>query len=533
MRLMKKNIVASGQIYFLWFFVLGMPLPIHAIDELPSEAEVQELGLTIHWQAQTERTQRGTGNAGIAIWSHSKVRNQVITIKVGDRIVERIDANDIDSTAMEKLIYRSADSSATKRLGIESARALADKIIARYAKIGKKAEKFEIDQPITFLVSVSNDGAVQALNGETGELLWSNSVGDFRLPTYGPGVNDHFVSLVNGYDLYVLDLISGRTLGKRRLTESPSAPPQPIGKLVYVPGIKGTLIAYPGDDFDAEPTSIKFTASLTAPVVSSHDGRFLAWPNKNYLYLAQSGSQFKLWSRIETSSQFRSMPQLTEDGFLAVASSGMVYRISTKKEPTKSIVWRVNLATPVSTPPTAARGIATIVSDIGDGYALDINTGDLLWRCDVPDLSRVLAITDKRVYAQRKAGQLVSIDRASGKAVANLRRSFAQGEANSTNDRIFLRSLSGSLVCLREPEATDPVLNLARPSKENIANTKPSTNAAADSAASPAITPTAGDPFSDAPATNDTPAPVSDDPFMTTPQPGTDKPADPFNPFGT
>jgi outer membrane protein assembly factor BamB len=517
----------------LWFVVVGAASPVFANDDLPTESEVQELGLTVHWQAQTERTQRGTGNAGIAIWSHTKIRNQIITIKVGDRIVERIDANDVDSTAMKKLVYQSANPSATKRLGIEAARQQADMIVARYAKLGKKAEKFEVDQAITYLVSVSNDGAVQALNGETGELLWSNAIGDFRLPTYGPGINDQFVTVVNGYDLFILDLVTGRTLGKRRLTESPSATPQPIGQLVYVPGIKGSLIAYQGDKLEAEPISVRFTDPLTAPVVASQDGKFLAWPNKNHLYLAQSGSQFKLWSRVETNSTFRSMPQLTEDGFLAVASSGMVYRISTKKEQTKSIVWRENLAAPVGSPPVVARGIAMIVSDIGDGYALDINTGDLLWRCSVPDLSRVLSITEKRVYAQRKAGQLVAIDRSNGKAVANLGRSFAQGVFNTVNDRVLLRSLSGSLICLREAEAIDPILNLATPNKTNLAATTPAIGPSAV-ASEPAIAPAANDPFSSGPPANDAPLPASDDPFMTSPPPpGPAAPADPQNPFGT
>ncbi len=519
---------AITQVGVLAFLVVVQLGAVRANDDLPTASEVQELGLVVHWRAQTERTQLGTGQAGIAIWPHSKMRNQVITIKVGDRIVERIDANDIDLSAKEKLVYSSARGTATKRLGMDAARELADKTVARYAKIGKKAEKLEIDQPITYLVAASNDGAIQALNAETGELFWSNSVGNFRLPTLGPGVNDQFVTITNGMELFVLELTSGRLLGKCRLTESPSASPQPIGPLVYVPGIKGSLIAYEGEELDAAPISVRFTGTLTAPVVASHDGNFIAWPNKTHLYLAQTGRKFLLWSRVETGSTFLTMPQLIEDGFIAVATNGMVYRINQKRS--ESISWRENLAAQVSTPPLVARGLVMVVSDIGNGYALDASTGEVLWTSNVPDLSRILSITDKKVYAQRKAGQLVAIDRSNGKAIANLSRSFSQGVFNAVNDRIILRSLSGTLVCLREPDSVEPKLNLVPIKTEETADAKAMAKpATSDGLGEPATNPSS-DPFGEPPKMELAPA-AGDDPFNSAPSPV--KPVDPNDPFGT
>ena len=504
---------------------------IRAFDEIPSAIEAEQLGLVVHWRAQTERTRLGTGKTGIALWAHSAARKQEITIKVGDRVVERIDANGIDVAAAQAAAQTSMGAYKTKPLGIEAARKLADTIVARYAKIGRKAEKFEIDQPLTYLVAASNDGAIQSLNAETGETLWTNAVGDYRLPSLGPGVNDQYVTLINGKDMYVFDLMTGRVLGKRRLSESASSAPQPIGSLIYVPGIIGTLHAYEGDDFEADPITLRFSGTLTSSVTASTDRRFVAWPNKNHVYIAQAGRRLTLWSRLESSASFRSLPQPTADGFVTVASNGMVYR--TNLSQFESIVWRQNLATQVTIPPLVARGLVLVVSDIGDGYALDEESGEVRWTCDATDIRNFLAVTEKRVYAQRKAGQLVSIDRATGKVVGSLNRAYARGVVNTINDRVFLESETGSILCLREPEAVEQTINYPSKSSEKVAKKdtagEPGNSLDAPAATMPAPTDSL---FGEPPAADPASPAMIEDPFA--PAPSSDKPAfDPLNPFGT
>ena len=190
-----------------------------AISEIPSAKRNCERSLVIHWQAQTERTLTGPSN-GRGLSPHTKQRTEVITIRVGDRVVERIDANDVDFAAAEKLVLSPSGGSKSPKLGIEMARKKAQSTVARYAKLGRTAVIEELNQPITYLIAASDNGAVRALNAETGELFWSATVGKHSLPTWGPGVNDQFVTLANGMDLYVLDLMNGRVLTKKRLTRA-------------------------------------------------------------------------------------------------------------------------------------------------------------------------------------------------------------------------------------------------------------------------------------------------------------------------
>ncbi len=61
-------------------------------------------------------------------------------------------------------------------MGLEKAREKAKTVVQRYVRLGKQAIVEEIDQPLTYLVSCSRDGGVEARNAETGELYWSTAV---------------------------------------------------------------------------------------------------------------------------------------------------------------------------------------------------------------------------------------------------------------------------------------------------------------------------------------------------------------------
>ncbi len=101
----------------------------------------------------------------------------------------------------------------TKRWGWTALGPWLDQMIASYAVLGKKAEKVEVDRAVIYLATASKDGAVQMLDGETGEVIWATTVGDYRLPTIGPGLNDQYVAVINGNHLYICDVLTGRFAG--------------------------------------------------------------------------------------------------------------------------------------------------------------------------------------------------------------------------------------------------------------------------------------------------------------------------------
>lgn len=519
-----RSLIAGFALLFTAFLIgKGSSVEIEAI---PTNSEAEKLGLVIHWRTQIERTPFGTGRTGIVLWPHSTQRRESVTVKIGNRVAERIDANQLNVESAEKLVSSGKSIPKLPRLGMDAARERAKKLVKQYEILGKKPVIEEYSQPVSYLVSASDDGAVQAFDSETGEVLWATSVGDYRLPTFGPGVNDDYVAVANGNNLYVLDLMTGKIINQRKLKESVVASPQPIDQLIYAPGIDGSITWYQANDPLVEPRSHRFTGTMTAPIVVSPDRSYLAWPHKNYVYVAQSGPGGNLWSRLQSSSIFKAAPQATSDGFIAVSVDGVIFKINLSKMET--IMWRENTALPVSKPPLVVDGLVTVVSDDGTLLAINEANGQFLWEATVLDVARVLSITKNCVYAQRKAGQLVTIDRKTGKTLANVTGSFAHGFHNTVNDRILLFSQSGALICLREPESTFPVLNnppvqsgsgaakkkskkpannIETPAAED-ANDSPFGENMNDGPAKPATVDSTDDPFG-----ADAPSMTEDDPF--------------------
>ncbi len=513
-----------------------------AFDNLPTDQEVEQLGLVVHWRSTATRSRVGFGESSVVVWPHSRNRKQILTIRVGNRIVEQIDANLVsEESAASEPPKKKTDVPVSTGMGLEKAREKAKTVVQRYVRLGKQAIVEEIDQPLTYLVSCSRDGGVEARNAETGELYWSTAVGNSKLPTFGPGVNDKYVAVANGTDLYILDLANGLLIGKRRMTESASAIPRPVESLVYVPGTGGTLTAYEASVPDAEPITMRFTGTLTAQVIPSADNRYVAWPEKNNMYVAQAGRRFSQWYRLEAGAPLRGSPQAMSNGFVIASTSGMVYRTNLSQR--NSLVWRENLATQISRPLWVSDDMIMAIADNGTCIALEETTdpvtkalvGRLKWVADMIGVQRILSVTKSRIYIQLKGGQLVSLDRNTGKKIAMLSRQYSDGLPNTVNDRILLQTETGSIICLREPDAIYPVLNVIEPAKKEEPSkiAQPEAVAGAvDPFAAPPANPAAADPFgTPAPGT----APVmTDDPFgTTTPSPAPAPGTDPANPFGS
>jgi outer membrane protein assembly factor BamB len=529
----------NGWVLAMTLFGLAGSVRSLAFDSFPTHREAEALGLVVQWQAVAERSRIGIGDTQVVVWPHSSLRHQRFIIRVGTRVVEQIDANRIVSlTALTTPAeWAKAGSglgdSPPQRLGKEAARQEAELIVARYAALGRQATIEEIDQPITFLVTASKDGGVQARDAESGELLWSTAVGVTHLPTLGPGVNDQQVVVTNGVELYALELTTGNLIGRRRLLESPSAGPVPIGDLCYVPTFGGSIAAYDMTRPESEPVTMRFSSPIFSSVTPSLDERFAAWPDERYLYVAQSGNKFSQWNRLEAAAPIHAQPQATADGFIAVSTTGMVYRVNLNRH--NALVWRVNLAQQTSRAPFVADGMVVVVSDNGYCFAIDETSGEWLWQAQASDVRQVLSIAPERVYVQRVAGQLGVLDRRTGDVIGGVPRPLAEGARNITNDRIILQSADGSLVCLREQAAVLPKLNIRReatpapPSSAAPAVEPPGGEAmpAADPFNPPTDAAPGGSPF-DAPG--DAPAGVmSEDPFAAPAEPPK---SDNANPFG-
>ncbi len=193
---------------------------------------------------------------------------------------------------------------------------------------------------------------------------------------------------------------------------------------------------------------------------------------RHNLYVAQAGRRFSQWYRLEAGAPLRARRKPMSNGFVIASTSGMVYRTNLSQR--NSLVWRENLATQISRPLWVSDDMIMAIADNGTCIALEETTdpvtkalvGRLKWVADMIGVQRILSVTKSRIYIQLKGGQLVSLDRNTGKKIAMLSRQYSDGLPNTVNDRILLQTETGSIICLREPDAIYPVLNVIEPAKK-------------------------------------------------------------------
>ncbi|MFN9624958.1 MAG: PQQ-binding-like beta-propeller repeat protein, partial [Planctomycetota bacterium] len=249
-----------------------------------NERSVAPLGLELMWENSIGGAGLAQGAESLVVWPHSSDRREYVDVFVGNRLIERIDARRVDREALDKKILEGKTSGPVPVLGLEGAKAQADKLIKTYAVLGKKATTKVVSQPVTYVVGLASNGVVTAIDGETGELLWQSSVPRADLNIYGPGVSDDFVTVVNGNAFYAMDLKTGNMINTGRLAFTPSGSAASLEKRIIVPSTEGRLVGYNVDNPVIAPAILRAGVENRRGLAISADREFMAWTSKNAMY---------------------------------------------------------------------------------------------------------------------------------------------------------------------------------------------------------------------------------------------------------
>ncbi len=107
------------------------------------------------------------------------------------------------------------------------------------------------------LFTATENGRLQAFDGETGVTLWTVECGSgYLLP---PGVNSKVVAAVCGTNLLIYDRFTGKKLSETVLYGNPSAGPIVSEREVYVPVYSERVLAYPIVKEDQETDKVSAT----------------------------------------------------------------------------------------------------------------------------------------------------------------------------------------------------------------------------------------------------------------------------------
>jgi outer membrane protein assembly factor BamB len=317
------------------------------------------------------------------------------------------------------------------------------------------------------LLAQSSNGIVTAFNSETGKQLWSAQLGSSDEGSLPATVNDDSFLLCVGLDIYCLEKHNGETRWKLRLPRLPTARPTADEKAVYVGAIDGSLTAF----------DIKKIAKLY------RDNQLPQW------------SHYTLLWRYRTSGEVM-VPAMIVGKYVQFASTnGSLYSVTADE---RKLVFQFETNAPVSAPLTRWQDTVMLASEDSRLYALDVNTGGIRWQFVtglriseaprvienelylIPNLGGIYRLNPAdgtqawpgpqtravhfvganpmHVFATDKHNNLLVLSRENGavRGAVPMDR-FTVLLSNDRNDRLYMGTSSGMIVCIRERDREYPI----------------------------------------------------------------------------
>lgn len=200
------------------------------------------------------------------------------------------------------------------------------------------------------LISVTDDGTIQAIDAETGRTLWIKNVGRRNRPNTPVGANELYVAVCNGSNLYVLSRADGKLLFERRMEGTPSAAPAVNDDRVYVPTFAGAIESYKIDLEKPQLAPRTYRSKGTIEEAPLLAGDYLIWgTHAGAVYSAERDNltaNFRFMTRGEITAGLGYWPPLV----YAASSDGYIYAIEEKKGTRR---WQFSTGYPSREPPVA------------------------------------------------------------------------------------------------------------------------------------------------------------------------------------
>jgi outer membrane protein assembly factor BamB len=357
------------------------------------------------------------------------------------------------------------------------------------------------------LTVLTSAGVVQEFNALTGETLWIATIGTPGYPSLGPTANRQFVALVNGSTLYVLDRNDGRPIMMRPVGGAPGAAPALAKNYVFVPLINGRIEGYSLDEDKLTPWYYQsFGRAMVPPLATA--GSIVWTTDSGHLYVGHVDEAPAVRFRLETGSEIIAPPAYRKPFIYAAAVSGEMFAMD---ELTGARRWKYATGFTIGRAPAAVGERVFVTSQEPALHCVDASNGVGLW--EAPDVAQFAAAGRNRVYGVDELGALVVLDATTGALVQRMPTDGTTNAlVNDKTDRLYLVSHEGTVQCLHELGATQPLYHVVPEPETPPAEAADgeSTEAAAGQPAESAASETSSEPPADAEAA---PPAEDDDPF--------------------
>ncbi|MEX1224016.1 MAG: PQQ-binding-like beta-propeller repeat protein [Pirellulales bacterium] len=303
------------------------------------------------------------------------------------------------------------------------------------------------------LFTQTERGTITALDGETGERLWTTNIGKPDHPTTAIGANKLYVAALNGSTLYVLFRENGKLFWERQMKGAPGAGPALTGDHVFVPMINGLVEGYELDDHRRPPWIYNSSGrAIVQPVVTAAS---IGWPTDRGLFYVAGSELLTVRFRVEAVEPIVTKAGYSYPHFFVPSLDGYLYKVH---ERSGSMVWRFSAGNPISKQPLAVEDKIFLTAERSGLFCVANVAADELWW--TPRIEQVLSVSEQRVYGVDTSGRL-NVMRADTGAV--LSKFDVSGLdillTNTENDRLYLANKYGVVQCLREVELVEPFVH--------------------------------------------------------------------------
>lgn len=350
--------------------------------------------------------------------------------------------------------------------GIEGARAAADRRVEVLAANGIEATVTEVVLPQITLYCLTDQALVQAIDGESGQTLWTAPVGKRTNPPTPISADDDFVAVVNGMSIYFLEAETGHIAWKKRLSQAPGSGPAISRRYTFVPLLNGMVEAFPMWDSNLPSESFKTVGRNYVQPAST--GETVSWSNdRGHLNVAYSDQIRNVSFRVEASKDFLSpaVPLGIEE-LVSASSDGYVHCVH---ERSGRVVWTVSTGERIENSPFAVEDAVFVATKRHNLFRIPVANPTFDWV--IPGIQEVISVSERHIYCQGSNNDLVILNRDSGARVDALQLTDVDfWYTNRGTDRIFVGTQTGLLQCLREVESNFPAYTIpldARASDED------------------------------------------------------------------
>ena len=435
------------------FSVLLFASSVQAGETLSASA-ADRLGLEIAWE---RNLQVPTGSQSI-VHQELYVHNEAPL-----EYVEIVGASAQNPNAKQKVLFRLLTSRLGKDgkpIGKVEAQRLARNEIRRLKRRSINGTITTRIVPRVNLYSLGDDGTIECRNAETGEPIWMQRIGDRRLGYSKFGVNDRYISLINGANLIQLDVKNGEEIRAVRTNGAPLFGAVNSGRFALIPTIRNGVEGYSLDDIRDQPFhEIVEGHALSAPVKAPGTTRVGWGTSEGFVYVMELQGRPGVLFRLDVDGNVGGrLATSAGNRFYFGSDRGQVYCVRATR--VGKVIWSKPYGEPFFNDPMVVGEQLLLRSGYGNLYSLGLADGVSTWQNTSPGVGELLAAFDGKIFVRSLSGNMAVLDLKTGEPIQSLRDILPNKLlVNSQSDRLYLVTTQGSVQCVRPAGAAIPTFN--------------------------------------------------------------------------